>query len=140
VNESGLVLMDIQQEVSSVVNSLTSTTSQVQSPTFQQRRLASTVAVQDGQTIALGGLIRDSVENSNSGLPGLSSIPWLGGLFGNRSNAVSRTELLVLLTPRVVRNPGETQQASDELRARFRELRPLPPPPRGALQRLRALR
>jgi general secretion pathway protein D len=140
VNESGLVLMDIQQEVSSVVNSLTATTSQVQSPTFQQRRLVSTVAVQDGQTIALGGLIRDSTENSRGGIPVLSALPWVGALFGNFANTVQRTELLVLLTPRVVRSPGEAQQATDELRARFRDLRPLIVTPQGTAHRGRALR
>ena len=140
VNESGLVLMDIQQEVSSVVDSLTATTSQVQSPTFQQRRLVSTVAVQDGQTIALGGLIRDSTDNSRGGIPVLSSLPWVGPLFGNYSRSLQRTELLVLLTPRVVRNPGEAQQATEELRARFRDLRPLIVTPQGTATRGRAAR
>jgi general secretion pathway protein D len=125
VNDSGTVLLDIAQEVSAVIDTPSTTTSQIQSPTFLQRRLVSSVSVQDGQTIALGGLIRDSNDNSRGGIPVLSQVPVLGWLFGSTVKATGRTELLVLLTPRVVRGQNDAQLATDELRNRMRLLRPI---------------
>ncbi len=128
VNESGLVLLDIAQEVSSVVPAQNSTLAAQLSPTIQQRRLASSVAVQDGQTIALGGLIRDARNRTGGGVPLLSDIPVLGYLFGRTGESIDRTELLVLLTPRVVRSPSDSRAVTEELRARMRDLRPAPTP------------
>ncbi len=125
VNDSGNVLLDIAQEVSAVIDTPSTTTSQIQSPTFLQRRLVSSVSVQDGQTIALGGLIRDSNDNSRGGIPLLSQVPVVGWLFGSTVKATGRTELLVLLTPRVVRGQNDAQLATDELRNRMRLLRPI---------------
>jgi general secretion pathway protein D len=135
VNEAGSVLLDIAQEVSAVVDTPSTTTAQIQSPTFQQRRLVSTVVVQDGQTVALGGLIRDATDNSRGGVPILSQVPVLGWLFGSTANAVARTELLVLLTPRVVRGQSEALLVTDELRNRMRILRPIIVTPRGNVTR-----
>jgi general secretion pathway protein D len=128
VNESGLVLLDIAQEVSSVVQAQSSTLAAQLSPTIQQRRIASTVAVQDGQTIALGGLIRDARNRSRGGVPLLSDIPGLGYLFGRANDAVERTELLVMLTPRVVRNQADARAVTEELRSRLRALQPITTP------------
>jgi general secretion pathway protein D len=122
VNAGGLVTMDIQQEVSDVV---ATTTSGIDSPTIQQRRIESTVAVQSGQTVALGGLIRDSKGVTKSGVPFLQDIPVLGALFRNTTNDTDRTELLVLITPRVVRNEGEARDVTNELRRRLRAVTPL---------------
>jgi general secretion pathway protein D len=122
VNAGGLVTMEIQQEVSDVVPT---TTSGIDSPTIQQRRIETTVAVQSGQTVALGGLIRDTKGVSKSGVPFLQDIPVLGALFRNTSNDTGRTELLVLITPRVVRNQGEARRVTDELRRRMRSVAPL---------------
>src|SRR5262249_46638536 len=99
VNDSGLVLLDISQEVSDVS---TTTSSAINSPTIAERKIASSIAVQDGQTIALGGLIRDKDTQEKTGIPYLNDIPYLGFLFGNTNGEHDRTELLVLLTPRVV--------------------------------------
>jgi general secretion pathway protein D len=96
VNDSGLVILDIAQEVSDVA---ATTTSGINSPTIQQRRLSSTIAAQSGTTVALGGLIRDSVSRGKSGMPFLSQIPLLGSVFGKNTNQGRRTELLILLTP-----------------------------------------
>ncbi|RJF87944.1 type II secretion system protein GspD [Oleomonas cavernae] len=96
VNDNGVVLLDIAQEVSNVVET---TTSDLDSPTIQQRRIASSVAVQDGQTIALGGLITENRQDGNSGIPVLKDIPFLGPLFGTTERKRDRTELLILLTP-----------------------------------------
>ena len=122
VNSGGLVIMEVRQEVSDVTRTVTS---DLDTPTIQQRVIESTVAVQSGETVALGGLIRDNGSKSTSGLPGLSSIPLLGALFGTNSEISDRTELLVLITPRVI---GSAQQARDvtaELRGRMRNILPL---------------
>ncbi|MDD3444791.1 MAG: secretin N-terminal domain-containing protein, partial [Zavarzinia sp.] len=122
VNDNGLVLLDIAQEVSNVVNT---TTSDLDSPTIQQRRIASSIAVQDGQTIALGGLITEDKENGGSGIPVLRSIPVIGGLFGTKSRTHKRTELLILLTPRVIRNPADARRVTDDLREKIQNMEPL---------------
>jgi general secretion pathway protein D len=122
VNASGLVVLDVLQEVSDVI---ATTTSDIDSPTIQQRVIRTTVAVQSGDTIALGGLIRDREEDSISGIPLLSSIPVLGNLFKKTDRIVRRVELLVLITPRVVRNRREALDVTDELRRRLSTLGPL---------------
>ncbi|RMF66795.1 MAG: type II secretion system protein GspD [Alphaproteobacteria bacterium] len=116
VNASGLVVLDVRQEVSDVVPT---TTSGIDAPTIQRRVIESTVAVQNGETIALGGLIRDSRNRTRSGIPVLSRLPLFGPLFGTTTNKKDRTELLVLLTPRVVRDAGEARAVTRELRERL---------------------
>lgn len=119
VNEGGLVLLDINQEVSDVAKTTTST---INSPTIQQRKLASSISVGNGETIALGGLIRDRQNSGNSGIPLLKDVPVLGHLFRADSQGGTRTELLVLLTPRVVRSPADIRRVTDELREKLRGL------------------
>ena len=116
VNASGLVVLDVRQEVSDVVPT---TTSGIDAPTIQRRVIESTVAVQNGETIALGGLIRDSRNRTRSGIPVLSRLPLFGPLFGTTQDTKDRTELLVLLTPRVVRDAGEARAVTRELRERL---------------------
>lgn len=116
VNDSGMVLLDIAQEVSDVS---TTNTSNIDSPTIQERRIASSVAVRDGQTIVLGGLIKDTREHDKSGLPYLRDIPVVGQLFGSRMDSVNRTELVVLLTPRVVRNEPDAKALIEELKQKL---------------------
>ncbi len=122
VNSSGLVTLDIDQSVSDVAKTTTST---IDSPTITQRRIVTSAVVQDGETIALGGLIIDNQNNARSGVPVLSDIPVLGTLFKSTSKSRARTELLVLLTPRIVRNAQEARAMTDELRDRMRTLKPL---------------
>jgi general secretion pathway protein D len=122
VNTSGLVTLDIDQEVSDVAKTTSST---INSPTIAQRRIISSIVVQDGETIALGGLIRDNQTDTKSGIPILSEIPFIGALFRDTTRSTSRTELLVLLAPRVVRNPTDVRNVTEDLRTRMRALRPL---------------
>jgi general secretion pathway protein D len=122
VNQGGMVTMDISQEVSDVSTTSTST---LDSPTITQRKIDSTIAVQDNETIALGGLIKDSRTRGSSGLPYLSEIPVLGGLFGTKSNSVDRTELIVLLTPHVVDNLQKSRAVTDELKRELPALQTL---------------
>ena len=103
------------------------TTSGIDSPTIQQRRIESSVIVHDGDTVALGGLIENETTRSRDGVPFLSRIPYLGTLFGSRSERLDRTELLVLITPRVIRNREEAQRVTEELRSKVRVLTRQPP-------------
>lgn len=119
VNASGLVVIDVRQEVSNVV---ATTSSGIDAPTIQQRQISSTVAVQTGETIALGGLIRDSSTTGQVGVPILMHIPLLGNLFKTTTLTNERTELLVLLTPKVVRDRDEARSVTQELRRRLRGL------------------
>jgi general secretion pathway protein D len=98
------------------------TTSGIDSPTISQRRIASTVAIQSGETVALGGLIQDNATRDRAGVPFLSGLPGVGWLFGRTALRDTRTELLVLLTPRVVRNPMQARRVTDELRQRLQSL------------------
>lgn len=128
VNSSGLVLLDISQEVSQVDNTSTaSAANPIDSPVISERKISSSIAVQDGQTIALGGLISDDISKTRSGVPILSAIPILGALVGNRSNTRQRTELLVLLTPKVIRNPDDAHAITDELKQKIRSVEPIRP-------------
>lgn len=120
VNKNGLVQLDISQEVS---NSVPTTTSGIDSPTIQQRKLSTTVEVKNGDTIALGGLITDNKSSSKSGVPYLSKIPLLGGLFRDTDNSTSRNELILLITPRVMRDDDEFQNVMDDLRHEFSSLK-----------------
>ncbi len=121
VNNSGLVTMEIKQEVS---NAVATTTSNIDAPTIQQRQIESTVAINSGQTIVLGGLIRNSETENEGGIPGLYKIPFIGKLFGNTSIENRRTELVVLLTPRVVRNNIDAKRITDEFRRKMENLPP----------------
>jgi general secretion pathway protein D len=125
VNQSGLVIMEIQQEISNVVDAPTTTISEEASPTINQRQINSTVAILSGETVALGGLIQDQRERAQSGIPFLSRLPIVGALFRTRANNVTRTELLVLITPSVVENPARARAVTDELRRRLRSLEQL---------------
>jgi general secretion pathway protein D len=124
VNAGGLVILEIQQEVSNVVRAETVTQSELATPTISQRLVSSTVAVQSGQTIALGGLITDNRTRRRNGVPILSSIPIIGVLFSTRSTNNARTELLVLLTPRVIDSAERAQAVTDELRRRLTGILP----------------
>jgi general secretion pathway protein D len=125
VNSSGMVLLDIEQEVSDVVPTLTPG---IASPTFSMRRIATSIAVKDGEVIALGGLISDSQTNGNGGIPFLNRIPVIGPtLFGNINNQGTKTELIVLLRPQVVRSVDEGKAVTDELKAKLQSLRSLLP-------------
>ena len=121
VNSSGLVQLDVSQEVSAVSPT---TSSSLNSPTIQERRVNSSVAVQDGQTIALAGLIQTSVTKSDTGIPILGDIPYLGYLFKTHSVSKARTELVLLLTPHVIRNPETARAITEELQQKFPLLSP----------------
>ncbi|MCK0511886.1 type II secretion system secretin GspD [Aromatoleum buckelii] len=122
VNAGGMVTMTVEQAVTDVGQVDIATGQR----TFLQRQLASRVAVRNGETIVLGGLIRDNNNRDRQGIPLLHDLPILGDLFGTTSDTTVRTELLVMLTPRVVDNDAALRQIGDELKLRMRSLDHLP--------------
>jgi general secretion pathway protein D len=131
VNASGLVLLDISQEVSAVSNTSTASANSgtAPTPTITERKIVTSVAVEDGDTIALGGLIQNDVTKNKNVIPLLGDIPIIGHLFGSTDNTIKRTELVVLLTPRVVRTRVDADEITKELREKIRMAEPPPPPP-----------
>jgi general secretion pathway protein D len=122
INAGGLVNLEIQQEVS---NAIPTETSGIDSPTIQKRAAQSVVTVQSGQTLVLAGLINETKSRSSEGLPLLSSIPIIGGLFGVEGHIDNRTELIVLITPRVLKNTLDASAITDEYRKRLTGLEDL---------------
>ncbi|MGH7034244.1 MAG: type II secretion system secretin GspD, partial [Stellaceae bacterium] len=122
VNANGLITLDISQEVSAVANASQTAATNSLGPTITQRRVQSTITVQDGETVALGGLIQDTNSLSKTGLPGLSDLPLVGPIFRSTDRSVQRTELLVLLSPRVLHDSNDARAATEELRTRLRDL------------------
>jgi general secretion pathway protein D len=123
VNSSGLVLLDISQEVSDVQSSRASG-SAINSPTIATRRVSTSVAVQDGEVMALGGLIRNIQTRDKQGIPFLSQIPIIGSLFGRQVEATDKVELVVLLKPRVIRSVDDARAITEDLRNKIRSLEP----------------
>jgi general secretion pathway protein D len=143
VNSGGLVTLDIAQEVSDV--DPTQTTRGLNSPTFLQRTVRSRVAVQDGQTIGLAGLIRDNVTTGNGGIPWLRSVPVLGALVSQQDNRRQRTELLVLITPRVIHDQRDARSLTEDLQAQLPNAAVIPSalnslPPTGSADPQRRVR
>ena len=126
VNAGNMVTMLLNQAVTDV--------GQVDQATgqraFLQRQFSSKVAVRSGETLVLGGLIRDNTTTGKTGLPLLQDIPIFGSLFGTNSKNTNRTELLVVITPRVVRSEQDVRQVSQDLKDRMKTLYPPLPPPK----------
>ncbi|WP_074455861.1 MULTISPECIES: type II secretion system secretin GspD [Nitrosomonas] len=112
VNDNGNVILDVTQEVSEVAQT---TSSGIDSPTIQRRKIHSVIATRDGFTVALGGLIRENGSAGNSGVPLLKDVPVIGNLFRSNTSDIRRTELVILLVPHVMRNQMETQSVADAL-------------------------
>ena len=81
--------------------------------------------MQSGDTVLLGGMIQDQEVDGKTGVPLLSSIPLVGGLFGSTDKSRHRTELIILITPRVLTNPEEAREMTQEYQQKFESLKPL---------------
>jgi general secretion pathway protein D len=119
VNSSGVVTMEINQTVS---QPQANSTSSIDSPSFSNRSFSTQVTVQDGDTVAIGGFIGEDRENSSTGVPLLNRIPLLGAAFGSKSISRNRTELIIFLTPRVIYDTNQIQDATDEIRGMVKKL------------------
>ena len=120
VNAGNMVTMELNQAVTDVGDEDLVTHQR----SFLQRQFSSKVAVRSGETLVLGGLIRDNTTSGKSGLPGLQDIPILGALFGTNASSTNRTELVVLITPRVVRTTQDVREIGQELKDRMKALYP----------------
>jgi general secretion pathway protein D len=121
VNPGGLVYLEISQEESTPE----STPDPTGNVAVNQRTIQTEIAVQSGQTVLLGGLIRETASDSHGGVPGLVKIPIIGKLFGNSNKDFLRQELLVLITPTVIDSAEAAQDMTDDYRERFKGLKPL---------------
>jgi general secretion pathway protein D len=122
INANGLITLEVGQEVSAVAATNAASSNATLGPTITERRLQSSITVSDGETVALGGLIQDTNSLTKNGLPLLSDIPVIGAAFGSTDHNVQRTELLVLLSPRIVHNAADARAATEELRSRLHSL------------------
>ena len=119
VNPSGIVTLVINQEVSAPQPPQAGA---IQSPSFSKRTVNTQVTLQDGDTIAIGGIINETNTFATAGIPLLHRIPVIGAAFGSRSYAKERTEMIIFMTPRVIYDTNQMVDASDELRSRLKKL------------------
>ena len=111
INEGGLVSLEISQEISTFEKITLGGSEQI---LLNKTDVATNLVVQDGQTIVIGGLIREDTNKTSSGIPFLSKIPFLGWLFGGSVDDKKRQELIILLTPHVIKNQKEAKDLSSE--------------------------
>jgi general secretion pathway protein D len=126
ISRDGTVFMEIEQEVSSPG------APRAGDPTgnvpINKRSLITEAAIKSGETVMLAGLITEGSTDGSSGIPGLSRLPVVGGLFGTKTRDSNRSEVIILVTPRVIRDPAEARRLTDEYGERFRALEPLGKP------------
>jgi general secretion pathway protein D len=120
VNSSGIVTLIVNQDISQP--QAPAAGSSIQSPSFSRRSFQTQLTVQDGDTVAIGGIIQETDLFSSGGVPVLHRIPLVGALFGSKSVSKARTELIVFLTPRVIYDTNQIVDASAELRDRLKRL------------------
>jgi general secretion pathway protein D len=118
INSLGLVAMEINQEVSEVQEEIGS----IGSPTFLNREVSTTLVCQHGQTVIIGGIIQDKISNATSGIPFISKIPLLGKLFSSSKDIVEKRELLLTLTPYVIKNKEEADLVTEKFKERVTKL------------------
>ena len=120
INDGGIVTLEIEQEVSEVSTTVSTATD---NPSFFKRNIQTTLIATQDRSIVLGGLVKERKSRSREGLPFLYKIPVIGWLFGARSDSVSRTELLIFITPRVISSIDEGTNLSREFEERVQELK-----------------
>jgi general secretion pathway protein D len=113
VSDGGRVVLDIEQEVSSVIPT---TSSNIDSPTIQQRRIKTTVTVNDGESILLAGLVQDNSSRARDQVHILGDFPLIGNAFKSKTDKIHRTELLIAITPYVIRDSRQIDQIAAEYR------------------------
>src|SRR5262245_37739748 len=142
VNSNGSIHLEIDQEISNVVNP----DQQTLTPTIAQRRVHSSVAVVSGQTVLLAGLISEREQQTKAGIPGLRDIKFLGDLLGNTNATKQRSEIIIFIRTRLMRNSIDASSVTEEFREKLQLMRsargvvegaavtpassPPPPPPR----------
>ena len=120
IHANGTIQLEVEQEISNVVNS---SQQQTLTPTIAQRRVHSTVVVPTGQTVLLGGLISEQEQKTLTGIPGLRQIAYLGDLFGTRDHNVQRSEIIIFIRPKLIRNSIDARSVAEEFRDRLDAMR-----------------
>ena len=120
INSSGIVTLVINQNVSSPQP--VSASSAIQSPSFSNRSFQTQVTVQDGDTVAIAGIIQENNLQASAGVPFLHRLPGIGALFGAKSISKDRTELVVFMTPRVIYDTNQMVEATDEIRSNMKKV------------------
>jgi general secretion pathway protein D len=115
VHPNGTIQLEIDQEISNVVNP----DQQTLTPTISERRIHTTVSVPSQQTVLLGGLINDRSQTTRSGIPILQRLDFIGDLFGNTSRGSDRTEIIVFMRPRLIRNNHDAHAVAEEFREKL---------------------
>jgi general secretion pathway protein D len=137
INSGGMVTLEINQEVS---QAKAPTGAGNPNPDVGTRSAKTSVAVASGESIVLGGLIREENTRTSAGVPLLSKIPVLGALFGYQTLDMSRTELVMVVTPKIVSDTAQARQVTEELKRKLPSLEgllpklPTTPPPAGTFQ------
>jgi general secretion pathway protein D len=130
IGGDGMVFLEIEQEISSPSDD----PGAGGNPNVNTSTVTTEALVRDGETVMLAGLIRQSDSDGSSGVPGLAKLPVVGGLFGSKGASQARSEVVLLITPRVVRTPQGTRALTDDYIQRFQGMAPLrrtapvPPP------------
>jgi general secretion pathway protein D len=117
INSNGNVLMDVEQEISSVANNGNQTSL---TPTLSQRRVKSSIMVMSGQTVLLAGLISENQNRSRNTIPIIDQIPILGDATGTNGRAIARTELIIFIRPQIIRDGADASYVAEELRSKIR--------------------
>jgi general secretion pathway protein D len=121
VNSSGIITMLVNQQVSAPVPP--SSGAAIQSPSFTTRNFQTQITVQDGDTVAIGGIILETSTDTSSGVPILHRIPVLGAAFGSKLHNTTRQELIVFFTPHVIYDTTQIAEATDDLKTQLKHLR-----------------
>lgn len=116
VSPDGNVRLDIEQEISQATNA----TANSLTPTVSQRKVKSSVAVPNGQTVLLAGLIQENTEVDRGGIPVLDEIPKIGDLLSHQNKTTTRTELIIFIRPQVIRDSIAAHYVAEEFRAKLR--------------------
>jgi general secretion pathway protein D len=120
VHASGMVDIEISQELSEAVNTESSA---INSPTIRTRSIKTTLSLKDGGSVLIGGLIRSNDAGGERGIPVLGRLPIIGNLFKGKNSEVRRTELMIMIIPYILNSPDEAESLVDELQeARMRGL------------------
>ena len=130
INAGGLVTLEVDAEVSTPAAQTQAAIDAGTAPAINTRSVQTLLAVPTGQTMVMGGLILENKSQATAGLPLISRIPVLGGLFGDQTLKNDRTELVLFITPRVIENEGDVARIIDDLRRRMDQLEQVFPLPR----------
>jgi len=114
INEHGLVSMDINQEISEQSESVKVGDREAQS--FYKRSVNTSLTVKDGQTIVIGGLMKETKNRGSSGLPCIGGLPVMQYFFGKETKSDSKTELIILITPQVIANLDDIDIVTEEFK------------------------